>query len=70
MRRGMAGNGLAWVVLAGAAYVLRRALNDTGGKVSRLEVAPGEQLLITVRGGDTPVLVGAGAGVADSSSGA
>jgi hypothetical protein len=68
MRRGMTGNGMAWVVLAGAAFVLRRALNDTGGTVSKLKVAPGEQLLITVRDAGAPVLVSAGV-AADGSAG-
>jgi hypothetical protein len=68
MRRGMAGNGVAWVVLAGAAFVLRRALNDTGGPVSKLKIAPGEQVLITVRDAGAPVLVSAGV-AADGSVG-
>lgn len=49
MRRGMAGNGMAWVVLAGAAWVLRRSLSQGGGAVSSVTVSPGEQVLITVR---------------------
>jgi hypothetical protein len=65
VRRGIAGN-WSWLVLAGAAFVLRRALNDTGGKVSSVTVSPGEQVLITVRDARAPVGVGAG-GSADLS---
>jgi hypothetical protein len=50
MRRGLGGE-WSWLALAGAAFVLRRALNDNGGKVSRIEVKPGEQILISVRDG-------------------
>jgi hypothetical protein len=64
MRRGMGGE-WAWLALAGAAFVLRRTLNDSGGKISRLEVRPGEQLLITVRDAKAPVVTTAGT-VADA----
>jgi hypothetical protein len=50
MRRGLGGE-WSWLALAGAAFVLRRVLSDGGGKVSRLEVKPGEQVLISVRDG-------------------
>jgi hypothetical protein len=68
MRRGLAGNGMAWVVLASAAFVLRRALNDSGGPISKLKIAPGEQVLITVRDAKAPVLTSAGV-AADGSVG-
>jgi len=47
-------------VLAGAAFVLRRALRDGGGPVSSVTVSPGEQVLITVRDPKAPVWVSAG----------
>jgi hypothetical protein len=47
-QRGIAGN-WAWLVFAGAVFVLRRTLNDKGGTISTLKLVPGEQLLITVR---------------------
>jgi hypothetical protein len=56
MRRGIAGN-WSWFALAAAAFVLRRALNQPGGKVSTLKVLPGEQLLITVRDPRAPMTV-------------
>jgi hypothetical protein len=52
-RKGIAGN-WSWLALAGATFVLRRTLNDRGGKVSTLKVSPGEQLLITVRDRNAP----------------
>jgi hypothetical protein len=68
VRRGLGGQ-WSWLVLAGAAYVLRRAINDSGAPVSTLKISPGEQLLITVREPGQPavstVLAGVGAG-ADS----
>ena len=48
VRRGVAGNWY-WFLLAGATFMLRRVLNDRGGAVSTVKVAPGEQVLITVR---------------------
>jgi hypothetical protein len=50
VRRGLAGNWY-WFLLAGATFVLRRVLNDRPGAVSTFTVAPGEQVLITVRDG-------------------
>ena len=49
-RRGIAGN-WAWLVFAGAIFVLRRALADKGGTVTSLKLLPGEQVLISVRDG-------------------
>ncbi len=49
-RRGIAGN-WAWLVFAGAVFVLRRALSDQGGPVTSLKLLPGEQVLISVRDG-------------------
>ncbi len=48
VRRGLAGNWY-WFALAGSTYVLRRVLNDRTSVVSTVTVAPGEQVLITVR---------------------
>jgi hypothetical protein len=48
IRRGVAGNWY-WFLLAGATYLLRRVLNDRSSVVSTLRVAPGEQVLISVR---------------------
>ena len=54
IRRGLGGNWY-WFLLAGATFMLRRVLNDRGGAVSTVTVAPGEQVLITVRDrGDAP----------------
>lgn len=48
VRRGIGGNWY-WFALAGATFFLRRVLNDRTSAVSRVTVAPGEQVLITVR---------------------
>jgi hypothetical protein len=48
VRRGLAGNWY-WFLLAGATFFLRRVLNDRTSVVSTVTVAPGEQVLITVR---------------------
>jgi hypothetical protein len=48
VRRGLGGNWY-WFLLAGATYFLRRVLNDKTNVVSNVTVAPGEQVLITVR---------------------
>jgi hypothetical protein len=48
VRRGIAGNWY-WFLLAGATFFLRRVLNDRTSMVSSVTVAPGEQVLITVR---------------------
>jgi hypothetical protein len=50
-RRGIAGN-WAWLVIAGAVFILRRALADKGGTVTSLKLLPGEQVLISVRDGN------------------
>jgi hypothetical protein len=52
VRRGIAGNWY-WFLLAGATFFLRRVLNDRSSVVSNLTIAPGEQLLITVRDRNT-----------------
>ena len=54
VRRGLAGNWY-WFMLAGATFYLRRVLNDRSAVVSSVKVAPGEQLLITVRDPKTPL---------------
>jgi hypothetical protein len=48
VRRGIGGNWY-WFLLAGATFFLRRVLNDRASAVSSVTVAPGEQVLITVR---------------------
>ncbi|HTU39438.1 MAG TPA: hypothetical protein VMF35_15675 [Acidimicrobiales bacterium] len=53
IRRGLGGNWY-WFLLAGATFVLRRALNDRPGAVSTVTVSPGEQVLISVRDRNTP----------------
>jgi hypothetical protein len=53
VRRGLAGNWY-WFLLAGATFFLRRVLNDRTSMVSSLTLAPGEQVLITVRDDTTP----------------
>jgi hypothetical protein len=58
VRRGLGGNWY-WFLLAGATFMLRRVLNDRPGPVSTLKVAPGEQLVITVRDRKTPPAVDA-----------
>jgi len=54
IRRGLAGNWY-WFMLAGATFFLRRVLNDRSSVVSSVTVAPGEQLLITVRDPKAPL---------------
>ena len=53
VRRGLAGNWY-WFLLAGSTFILRRVLNDRGGAVSTVKLAPGEQILISVRDAKTP----------------
>ena len=53
MKRGMAGD-WSWLVIAACAYVLRRALKGDGGVVTSFKIAPGEQVLVTVRNHDDP----------------
>jgi hypothetical protein len=48
VRRGLAGNWY-WFLLAGATFFLRRVINDRPGVIRTLTVAPGEQVLISVR---------------------
>ena len=48
VRRGLGGNWY-WFFLAGATWFLRRVLSDRTSAVSKVTVAPGEQVLITVR---------------------
>lgn len=53
IRRGLAGNWY-WFLLAGTTFLLRRVLNERSGVVSSVKVAPGEQVLITVRDRNSP----------------
>ena len=53
VRRGLAGD-WTWLVIAGSAFVLRRALRPKDDIVSSLRIAPGEQILISVRNADDP----------------
>jgi hypothetical protein len=53
VRRGLAGD-WTWLVIAGSAFVLRRALRPKDDIVSSLRIAPGEQILISVRDADDP----------------
>jgi hypothetical protein len=48
VRRGLGGNWY-WFFLAGATWFLRRVLSDRSSAVSSVKIAPGEQVLITVR---------------------
>jgi hypothetical protein len=48
VRRGLGGNWY-WFFLVGATWFLRRVLNDRASVVSSVTVAPGEQVLISVR---------------------
>jgi hypothetical protein len=51
----MADQNWAWFVIAGCALILRRGLSDKGAVVSSFKIAPGEQVLISVRDRHTPV---------------
>jgi hypothetical protein len=53
VRRGLGGNWY-WFLLAAATFFLRRVVNDRSNMVSTVTVAPGEQVLITVRDRNTP----------------
>ncbi len=55
VRRGLAGNWY-WFLLAGATFFLRRVLNERPGAVSTVTVAPGEQVLISVRDPHAPAV--------------
>ncbi|HWF16770.1 MAG TPA: hypothetical protein VG244_11360 [Acidimicrobiales bacterium] len=48
VRRGLGGNWY-WFLLAGATFFLRRVLNDRTNVVSNVTIAPGEQVLISMR---------------------
>ena len=53
IRRGVAGNWY-WFLLAGSTFILRRVLNDRSAAVSTVKLAPGEQILISVRDAKAP----------------
>lgn len=65
VRRGLAGNWY-WFLLAGSTFFLRRALNQKSGAVSSVTVAPGEQILITVRDRNTTAPAPVAAAPADA----
>ena len=48
VRRGLGGNWY-WFFLVGATWFLRRVLSDRSSAVSSVKIAPGEQVVITVR---------------------
>jgi hypothetical protein len=50
MRRGLAGEHWAWLLLGATAWVLRRALRPPGPVVLSTPIERGERLLITLRG--------------------
>jgi hypothetical protein len=61
----MADRNWAWLVIAGCIYVLRRTLGNKGGVVSSFKVAPGQQVLISVRDRTTPAAEAAAAAAED-----
>ncbi|HTX62687.1 MAG TPA: hypothetical protein VMD28_03560 [Acidimicrobiales bacterium] len=48
MRRGLAGGHWAWLVIAAAAYVLRRARRPED-RVERIDLRPGDRYLVTLQ---------------------
>ena len=60
VRRGLAGNWY-WFLLAGATFFLSRVLNERPGAVSSVTIAPGEQVLISVRDPHAPAVPAADA---------
>jgi hypothetical protein len=52
-RRALAGD-WTWVVIAGSVFMLRRAMRPRDELVHSLKIAPGEQILISVRDADDP----------------
>jgi hypothetical protein len=60
-QRGIADRNWAWLVIAGCIYVLRRTLGNKGGVVSSFKIAPGQQVLISVRDHTTPAPAAAAA---------
>lgn len=47
LRRGLAGEGLAWLALAGAAYLLQRARRPEESKTT-VDLQPGERYLVSL----------------------
>jgi hypothetical protein len=64
LRHGMADQNWAWLVIAGCALILRRSLRGNGAVVSWLEIAPGEQVMISVRDRSTDEAAAAAAATA------
>lgn len=54
IRRGLAGGHWAWFVLAGAAFVLRRARRKEDPLVRRLSISPGQEVRIRLRDPSAP----------------
>lgn len=52
LRRGMSGEHWAWLVIGGAAFLLRRARRP-GDKAAKVHLRSGERYVIEVRGGAT-----------------
>ncbi|MHB1552843.1 MAG: hypothetical protein ACYCSX_07495 [Acidimicrobiales bacterium] len=50
LRRGLAGEHWAWLVIAAAAFLLRRARRP-GGRVARIDLEPGDRYLVTLQPG-------------------
>lgn len=52
LRRGLAGEGWAWIALAGAAFLVRRARRPADATAT-IDLAPGDRYLVTLlaRGG-------------------
>lgn len=50
-RHGISGEHWAWFVLAGGAFLLRRA-HERDDKAAKITLRPGDRYLIEVRGGD------------------
>ncbi len=53
LRRGLSGEHWAWFVLAGAAWLLRRA-RRSGDASTTIDLKPGERYLVTVRAPGEP----------------
>jgi hypothetical protein len=57
LRRGLAGEHWAWLAIAGAAYVLRRA-RQRDDLVTAIDLQPGEGYLLSLQGPTDPAVRG------------